>query len=65
VIGFSFRVQGSKIQRFKDSKILIFEILYSIFWTGLFHPLGETWSSSRLTHITIVKDPLGRFNREP
>ena len=34
-------------QGFKGYKMLIPVTLYSIAWIGLFHPLGETWNSTR------------------
>ena len=52
-------------QGFKGFGVLILVTLFSIVWVGLFHPMGETLNSSRLTRITIVKDQLGHFNREP
>jgi len=52
-------------QGFKVCKILKSLILYSIIWIGLFHPLGETWNSTRLMRNTIVRDQLGHFNWEP
>jgi hypothetical protein len=45
--------------------MLISMTLNSIVWIGLFHPLGETWNSTRLTRNTIFRDQLGRFNWEP
>ena len=49
-------------QGLKGRNILISLILYSIVWIGLFHPLGETWNSTRLMRNTIVRDQLGHFN---
>jgi hypothetical protein len=57
-----FQVQGSG---FKGYIIPISAALYSIVWIGIFHPLGETWNSARLTRNAIVRDQLGHFNREP
>jgi hypothetical protein len=34
-------------------------------WIGLFHPLGETWNSIRLTRYTIVKAILGILTVNP
>jgi hypothetical protein len=45
--------------------VLISVTLNSIVWIGLFHPLGETWISTRLTRYTIVKNQLGHINWEP
>ena len=56
-----FQVQGS---RFKSYNILIFQTPYSIVWIDLFHPLGETRNSARLTHNAIDRDQLGHPNRE-
>jgi hypothetical protein len=45
--------------------MLISVTLYSIVWISLFHPLGETWNSTRLMRSTIVRNQLGLFNWEP
>ena len=52
-------------QGFKGYKMLISVDLYPIVWFGLFHPLGETGNSTRLTRNTMVRDQLGYFNVEP
>jgi hypothetical protein len=36
-------------QGFKGYKMMISPNLYSMVWMGRFHPLGETWDSTRLT----------------
>jgi len=50
--------------RFKSYQILIAVALYSFVWLDLFHPLGGTWNSTRLTRNTIVRDQLGHFSWE-
>jgi hypothetical protein len=50
---------------FKGYKMLISETLYSIVWIGPFHPLDETWNSTRITRNAIVRDQIEHFNREP
>jgi hypothetical protein len=63
--GIAPKVTNIKSSRFKGYKMLIPVTSYSIVWFGFFHPLGETWNSTRLTRNAIVRDQLGHFNWEP
>jgi len=44
--------------RFKGYKMLINIVFYPMVWIGLFHLLGETWNSTRLTGHTMVNDSI-------